>query len=86
MNPVPRSQTPIYDALYVQWRADFRTVPGERGPEDLWCMPDFRVRTPPPCTSLEQSRLGTVPRQLPRPAAFSAVAALAPSTAAPRRF
>ncbi|MGW3953666.1 hypothetical protein ACWEKM_22750 [Streptomyces sp. NPDC004752] len=66
MNPLPDTRTPIYDALCVQWRADFRSVPGERGPEDVWSAPSFQSSTPvdPASRSLEQGHHATVPRQL----------------------
>ncbi|MFE7975690.1 hypothetical protein [Streptomyces shenzhenensis] len=66
MNPLPDTSTPIYDALCMQWRADFRSVPGERGPEDVWSAPAFQSFTPvdPAYRSLEQSHHAAVPRQL----------------------
>ncbi|WP_338694979.1 hypothetical protein V2W30_08570 [Streptomyces sp. Q6] len=34
--PAPRSATPIYDALYAEYRRSFRSLPGDRtGEEDL---------------------------------------------------
>lgn len=72
MNPLSATPTPIYDALYAQWRAGRLAVPGERGPEDHCPVPDFGYRpamdhwnhAPHP---LQPGPGEWVPRQLPWP-------------------
>lgn len=74
MNPLPDSRTPIYDALYAQWRADFRYVPGEQGPQDVCSAPFCHGHAPLDHTSrpLEQAHhlqtqpLHTHPLPVPR--------------------
>lgn len=83
MNPLSVTPTPIYDALYAQWRAGRLAVPGERGPEDQWRLPDFGYRpavhhAPYP---LQPGPYEWVPRQLPWPGGRSPV----PATAFPAR-
>lgn len=63
---MPDAATPIYDALYAHWRANFRTVPGERGPDDHWNIPTFRDSTTagPLPQNAGRGLLPATPRQL----------------------
>ncbi|MER6529114.1 hypothetical protein [Streptomyces sp. NPDC001508] len=79
MNPLPDSRTPIYDALYAQWRADFRYVPGEQGPQDVCSAPFCHGHAPmdPAPRAVEQGHPLPVPRQLTGRGARGAVSVAA---------
>lgn len=59
------SQTPIYDALYSEYRRSFRTLPGDRTGEETLQFKTFAMMATEPVAHRQGRHRGTLPAALP---------------------
>jgi hypothetical protein len=59
------SQTPIYDALYSEYRRSFRTLPGDRTGEESLQFKTFAMMANDPVVLRQGRHRGALPAALP---------------------
>lgn len=64
------SQTPIYDALYSEYRRSFRTLPGDRTGEESLRFKTFSMMANDPVVQRQGRHRGALPAALP-PAGYT---------------